>query len=94
MKLYVGNLAFEMTELELRELFAPIGNVQEVAVIQDKVTQKSRGFGFVTMENEEDAAKAIRHLNGTDVKGRKLLINEARSRDGQSPRMQRAISWK
>ncbi len=84
-KLYVGNLSFNTTETDLQDLFAQSGPVQEVALMQDKFTGKSRGFAFVTMTSEQDAQKAIADLNGKTVEGRPLTVNEARPREARPP---------
>ncbi len=84
-KLYVGNLSFNTTENELQELFSQAGTVQEVSLMQDKFTGKSRGFAFVTMSSEEDAQNAISKLNGQTVEGRALTVNEARPREPRPP---------
>jgi len=84
-KLYVGNLSFNTTENELQELFAQAGTVQEVSLMQDKFTGKSRGFAFVTMGSEQDAQNAISKLNGQTVEGRALTVNEARPREPRPP---------
>jgi len=80
MNIYVGNLSREMTESELREAFAAFGEVASAAVIKDKFTGESRGFGFVEMPNKEEAEQAISGLNGKELKGRNLNVNEARPR--------------
>jgi len=80
-KLYVGNLPFNTTENELQELFSQAGTVQEVMLMQDKFTGKSRGFAFVTMGSEQDAQNAISQLNGKTIEGRALTVNEARPRE-------------
>src|ERR1700747_1123231 len=80
-KLYVGNLPFNTTENELQELFSKAGAVQEVMLMQDKFTGKSRGFAFVTMGSEQDAQNAISQLNGKTIEGRALTVNEARPRE-------------
>lgn len=80
MNLYVGNLPFNASEDEIRELFAGYGEVTSVAVIKDKFTGKSRGFAFVEMP-DDDAQKAIQALNGKDFKGRGLTVNPARPRE-------------
>ncbi len=77
MNIYVGNLSFSVTEADLREAFSAHGTVDKAAVITDKMTGQSRGFGFVEMPNREEATKAIGALNGTDLKGRALKVNEA-----------------
>jgi cold-inducible RNA-binding protein len=80
-KLYVGNLPFNTTENELQELFSQAGAVQEVMLMQDKFTGKSRGFAFVTMGSEQDAQNAISQINGKTLEGRALTVNEARPRE-------------
>ena len=80
-KLYVGNLPFNTTENELQELFSQAGPVQEVILMQDKFTGKSRGFAFVTMGSDADAQKAIAEINGKTMEGRALTVNEARPRE-------------
>jgi RNA recognition motif-containing protein len=77
-RLYVGNLSFQATQQDLEELFSRIGPATSVAVITDRSTGESRGFGFVEMESAEDAAKAIAELDGQELKGRALRISEAR----------------
>jgi cold-inducible RNA-binding protein len=84
-KLYVGNLSFNTTENELQELFSQAGTVQEVTLMQDKFTGKSRGFAFVTMGSDEDAQNAISKFNGQTVEGRALTVNEARPREPRPP---------
>ena len=81
MKLYVGNLSFETTENDLQDLFTPFGEVREVALIQDKFTNRSRGFGFVTMGDAKAGQAAIAALNEKSVGGRALTVNEARPRE-------------
>ena len=78
-KIYVGNLPWSATENDLREMFASVGTVHSAAVITDRETGRSRGFGFVEMD-EADAAKAIAELDGRDVEGRALRVNEAQER--------------
>ena len=82
-KLFVGSLPFSTTSDQLREIFAKAGQVVEANVVMDKMTGRSRGFGFVEMAAEEDAKKAIDTLNGTEVDGRKIFVSEARP---QAPR--------
>jgi len=84
-KLYVGNLPFNTTENELQELFSQAGAVQEVMLMQDKFTGKSRGFAFVTMGSDADAQKAIAEINGKTMEGRALTVNEARPREARPP---------
>jgi len=81
MKLYVGNLSFETTENDLRDLFAQHGKVTDVAILMDRVTNQSRGFGFVTFTDATGANAAIAALNGKEVQGRTLTVNEARARE-------------
>ncbi len=83
-KLYVGNLSFNTTENDLQDLFATVGPVTEVLLMQDRVTGKSRGFGFVTMATEQDAANAVSQFHGKSVEGRALTVNEARPREERS----------
>lgn len=80
-KLYVGNLPFSTTETELQDLFAQAGVVNEVVLMQDKFTGKSRGFAFVTMGSDAEATAAISQFNGKTVDGRALTVNEARPRE-------------
>lgn len=80
MKIYVGNLSFDTTENELNELFSQHGEVAEVSVITDRETGRSRGFGFVEMKNDNAAREAIAALEGTDLGGRRITVNEARPR--------------
>ena len=84
-KLYVGNLPFNTTESELQELFSQAGAVQEVTLMQDRFTGKSRGFAFVTMGSDEEAQNAISKLNGQAIEGRPLTVNEARPREARPP---------
>jgi RNA recognition motif-containing protein len=80
-KLYVGNLPFDITENDLREMLSQHGPVNEINVIMDKMTGQARGFAFVTMNTQEGATAAIEALNGKDWKGRALTVNEARPRE-------------
>lgn len=77
MNIYVGNLSFSVTESDLREAFQAYGAVEKAAVITDKATGQSRGFGFVEMTNKDEGLKAISALNGRDLKGRAIKVNEA-----------------
>jgi RNA recognition motif-containing protein len=81
MKLYVGNLSFETTENDLQDLFEQHGKVTEVALINDKMTGRSRGFGFVTMADAASGTAAMNAFNGKEVQGRTLTVNEARARE-------------
>lgn len=78
MNIYVGNLSRDLSEAELREAFTAHGEVASVAIMKDKFTGEPRGFGFVEMPSKENAEKAIASLNGTELKGRNLTVNEAR----------------
>jgi RNA recognition motif-containing protein len=80
MNIYVGNISRTATEQDLKEAFEAFGAVQSAAIIKDKFSGESRGFGFVEMPNKEEADKAISGLNGKDLKGRTLTVNEARPR--------------
>lgn len=84
MNIYAGNLAWEMTEEALKEAFAAFGEVESARIITDKLSGRSRGFGFVEMPNREEAEAAINALNGKDLKGRPLRVNEARARNDDS----------
>ena len=80
-KLFVGNLSFNTTEMELQDLFKQAGNVASCELIQDKFTNKSRGFAFVTMGSQEEATAAVSQFNGKELDGRALTVNEARPRE-------------
>jgi RNA recognition motif-containing protein len=85
-KIYVGNLSYETTESDLNELFGSHGDVNEVALITDRDTGRPRGFGFVQMRNEQAARDAIAALDGKELGGRQITVNEARSREGDRGR--------
>ena len=80
MNIYVGNLSFSVSEADLRDAFTAFGAVSTASIIKDKFSGESRGFGFVEMPNKEEADKAIAGMNGKDLKGRNLTVNEARPR--------------
>lgn len=82
-KLYVGNLAFQTTSQDLQELFAQVGTVESASVIEDRDTGQSKGFAFVEMSTEEEAAAAIEQFNGKEVAGRALKVNEARPKENR-----------
>jgi RNA recognition motif-containing protein len=84
MNIYVGNLSYDTTSDELRDAFAAHGDVASATVVSDKFTGRSRGFGFVEMPDEEEARSAIETLNGSDLHGRPLTVNEARPRPERS----------
>ncbi len=77
-KLFVGGISWDTKEEGLKEFFEKVGKVEEVKIVTDRFTGKSKGFAFVTMETEEDAKKAIEELNGKELDGRQLTVNEAR----------------
>ncbi len=77
MNIYVGSLHFKMSEAELKEIFEEYGEVGSAKIIIDKYSGKSKGFGFVEMPNEAEAKKAIEELNGAEVQGRKIIVNES-----------------
>jgi RNA recognition motif-containing protein len=81
MNIYVGNLSYGMSEDELRDAFGAYGEVSSVKILMDRETGRSRGFGFVEMPNKSEAEAAIAQLNGKDLGGRALRINEARPRE-------------
>jgi len=81
-KLYVGNLAYGVTSSELEQLFSQYGTVQSAQVIQDRETGRSKGFGFVEMNSDEEAQAAIQGLNDAQNQGRPLRVNEARPKEG------------
>lgn len=83
-KLYVGNLSYNISEGDLQRLFAQAGEVKEAALIMDRATRQSKGFGFVEMASEADAQKAIEMFNEYELDGRKLIVNIARPREERS----------
>ncbi len=85
MNIYVGNLSAEVTDADLETAFSNFGKVSSVKIIRDMFTQESRGFGFVEMNNRNEAEKAIEQLNAYEIKGKKIVVNEARpKRDRKS----------
>ena len=78
MKLYVGNLSYDVTNSDLEELFKPFGEVLSATVVRDRYSGESRGFGFVEMANKEEGDASIKELDGNDLKGRNIKVNEAR----------------
>lgn len=84
-KLYVGNLVYDVNDSDLEQLFGQFGTVRSAQVIQDRMTGRSKGFGFVEMDSDEEAEAAIDALNGTDYGGRSLTVNEARPRESRGP---------
>ncbi len=81
-KLYVGNLSYQTTDQHLHDLFSEAGNVSSAQVVTDRYTGQSRGFGFVEMASEDEAQQAIAAINGRNVEGRALVVNEFRPREG------------
>ena len=84
MRLYVGNLAFETSSDNLQQLFAEVGTVESVNVIEDRDTGRSRGFGFVEMSSQEEGAAAIAKFDGTELGGRSLKVNQAKARENRN----------
>jgi RNA recognition motif-containing protein len=84
MNIYVGNLSWGLKEQDLADLFAPFGEVASAKIVMDKMTNRSKGFGFVDMPNDEQAQAAISQLNGSEVDGRNLVVNESRQKEGGS----------
>ena len=85
-KIYVGNLPFSMQEGDLEGIFANYGPVTSVKIVTDRYSGRSRGFGFIEMEDDTAASNAIEELNGKDCEGRALTVNEARPREDRGPR--------
>ncbi len=85
-KLYVGNLPYSANDESLKETFSAAGSVESANVIMDRMTGRSRGFGFVEMSTDEDAQKAIEMFNGKDMGGRALTVNEAKPMEARAPR--------
>jgi RNA recognition motif-containing protein len=85
-KLYVGNLSYAMTASDLQQLFEQHGTVQSAQVCTDRDTGRSKGFGFVEMDSNQEAEAAIQALNGVDINGRPLTVNEAKPREDRGPR--------
>jgi RNA recognition motif-containing protein len=89
MNIYVGNLPYSVTDADLRATFANFGEVSEVNVISDRYTGESKGFGFVEMNNNSEADAAIKGLNGTEMKGRTITVNQARPKSDRPNRGRR-----
>ena len=83
MKLYVGGLAYSVSESELETVFSEFGKINSVNIIKDRETGQSKGFGFVEMENDSDAKKAISSLNRKEISGRTIMVNEARPQENR-----------
>ncbi len=84
MNIYVGNLPYSVVEEDLREIFEEYGEVASVKIISDKLTGRSKGFGFVEMDDDQEAQKAIEELNNADLSGRNIKVNESRPRSNDS----------
>lgn len=84
MKLYVGNLSYQTTEDDLREVFARYGEVSSAEIIQDRMTGRSKGFGFIEMPNQAEAEAAIQGLNESEMNDRRIMVNEARPKEPRS----------
>ena len=82
MNIYVGNLSWNLKDQDLSNLFTPFGEVASAKIVMDKFTQRSKGFGFVEMPNDEQAQAAIAQLNGSEIDGRNLVVNESRPKEG------------
>jgi RNA recognition motif-containing protein len=78
MKIFVGNLSFKISDDELKKLFSPYGEISEAVVIRDRMSGRSKGFGFVTFADDESGKKAIEEMNGKTVEEREITVNEAR----------------
>jgi RNA recognition motif-containing protein len=89
MNMYVGNLAYGVTENDLKEAFSEFGGVESVNIIKDKFSGQSKGFGFVDMPDNSEADKAIKSLNGCELKGRNIKVNQAKPQGERSSRRSR-----
>ena len=85
MNIYVGNLPYEVNDQDLKDIFAPFGEVDSARVVMDRDTGRAKGFGFVEMKDSEQAQAAIKGLNGKDLKGRPMTVNESKPREGGRP---------
>ena len=86
MNIYVGNLSYNLHDNDLQQIFEEYGAVASAKIIQDRDSGRSKGFGFVEMPNDEEGGKAIEGLNGSEIDGRSLTVNEARPREERPPR--------
>jgi RNA recognition motif-containing protein len=89
MNIYVGNLPYSVTDADLRQTFSRFGDVSQVNLISDKLSGQSKGFGFVEMANNAQADTAIKALNGTDMKGRNITVNQAKPKTDRPSRAER-----
>lgn len=85
-RLFIGNLPWSVDDAALNEMFSPFGQVNSASVIKDRMTNRSKGFGFVDMEVDAEAEEAIKKLNGNEIEGRKIIVNEARPMEERAPR--------
>ena len=86
MNIYVGNLSYEITDDEVRNIFSPHGEITSVSIIKDKYSGQSKGFGFVEMPNQAEAEEAIKTLNESDLKGRNIKVNQAKPKEERPKR--------
>ena len=86
MEIYVGNLPWSISDQDLADAFGAYGNVEKASIISDRQSGRSKGFGFVTMNDDDEANKAIEGMNGTEMGGRNLKVNEAKPREDRPPR--------
>ncbi len=86
MNIYVGNLSYEITDDEVRNIFSPHGEISSVSIIKDKYSGQSKGFGFVEMPNQAEAEEAIKTLNESDLKGRNIKVNQAKPKEERPKR--------
>ena len=86
MNIYVGNLSYEITDDEVRDIFSPHGEISSVSIIKDKYSGQSKGFGFVEMPNQAEAEEAIKTLNESDLKGRNIKVNQAKPKEERPKR--------
>jgi cold-inducible RNA-binding protein len=86
MEIYVGNLPWSISDQDLADAFGAYGNVEKASIISDRDSGRSKGFGFVTMNDADEANKAIEGMNGTEMDGRNLKVNEAKPREDRPPR--------
>jgi RNA recognition motif-containing protein len=89
MNIYVGNLSYEITDDEVRNIFSPHGEITSVSIIKDKYSGQSKGFGFVEMPNQAEAEEAIKTLNESDLKGRNIKVNQAKPKEERPQRRTR-----
>jgi RNA recognition motif-containing protein len=92
-KLYVGGLAYSVADGQLKTLFESHGTVESAKVVMDRFTDRSRGFGFVEMSTQQEAEQAIQALNGTELEGRSLLVNESKPRESRSSNGRSRSRW-